>query len=582
MGRIHRLPPGVANQIAAGEVVERPAAVVRELVENSIDAGATVVAVVSRGAGKTGIRVTDDGVGMSPEDARLAVERHATSKIESVDDLAAVGSLGFRGEALPSIASVSRFRLATREADANEGWEIRVEGGAEPSERPAGMPPGTVVEVRDLFFNTPARRKFLRAEPTEAAHIATAVRNLALAWPQVRFELKSNEREVLALEPAEDAAARLVQLEPDWSRDAIPVEARSGELSVRAFLSPPMAARGASSRLVLFVNGRPVRDRRLFHAVSEAYRRLSSLAGTPRAFVFLEIPPGAVDVNVHPAKSEVRFADPGAAFRAVFQGVLAALEGSPKRVDLGPGGARPRTGGGRAREAGPPGGPWNGKAIGELLYGSDADRPEPDPTRPGRSGAWLDFGSTPPAVLGQFRRTYILAEDRSELLLVDQHAAEERVIFNELMERTATPATVSLLQPATLDLTPVEAAALLREQERLAAAGFAIEPFGADAWLLRGVPEVLGVGRGLEVLRRSLGAPEEECTENAAHDARARILARVACHAAVTANVALTAPRMEEVLRRLWETPNPSTCPHGRPTALRLDLSFIEKRFRRR
>ena len=592
MGRVHRLPPAVANQIAAGEVVERPAAVVRELVENSIDAGATAVSVRVKGAGRTEIRVSDDGVGMTPEDARLAIERHATSKIESVDDLTSIGSLGFRGEALPSIASVSRFRLRTRVGEADSGWEIEVEGGTTVSERPAGTRPGTVVEVRDLFFNTPARRKFLRAEKTESSHIVQAVSNLALAWPQIRFDLQSGDTKVFALEPGADAAERLRQLDPRWARDAIPIEARAGDLTVRAFLSPPMARRGASSRLLLFLNGRPIKDRRLFHAVTEAYRRLSSLSGTPKAYVFVEAPPEAVDVNVHPAKAEVRFVDPEAAWGAVFRSVRAGLEGSPKRVDLGvagggrvqvpPAGAGKPAGGVRAIEtgaapsgsrAGQPAG-WDGARVGELLYG--ADRVE-EQVR----ASYLEFGTTPPKVLGQFRRTYILAEERSELLVIDQHAADERVIFNRLMDASSEARTQELLQPVPLELSPVERAALADEHERLAAAGFDLEPFGGDAWILRGVPEALGVGRGLDVLMRSLASEESECTAAAAHDGRARIMARVACHAAVTAGVTLTTERMDEVLASLWGTANPSTCPHGRPTVLRLDLPFIERRFGR-
>ena len=589
MGKIHRLPSAVANQIAAGEVVERPAAVVRELVENSIDAGAAAVSVRVKDAGRTEIRVSDDGVGMTPEDARLALERHATSKIESVDDLTAIGSLGFRGEALPSIASVSRFRLRTREEASDSGWEIEVEGGTTLSDRPAGMPAGTVVEVRDLFFNTPARRKFLRAERTEASHTVQTVSNLALAWPQIRFDLRSGDRQVLALEPAGDAAARLRQLEPRWARDAIPIEASAGSFGIRAFLAPPMAPRGAASRLLLFVNGRPIKDRRLFHAVTEAYRRLSSLRGTPKAYVFFEAPPDVVDVNVHPAKAEVRFADPDAVWGAVFRCVRAALEGSPKRVDLGPAargrpGKRPDAvpGGAGGTEAGAPAparplpqpAGWDGRKVGELLYA--AERVE-DRARAG----YLEFGAAPPRVLGQFRRTYIVAEERSELLLIDQHAADERVIFNQLMEDSSEPRDRELLQPVPLELSPVERAALADEHERLAAAGFDVEPFGGDSWILRGVPEVLGVGRGLDVLMRSLASEESECTAAAAHDARARIMARVACHAAVTAGVSLTAERMDEVLASLWGTANPSTCPHGRPTVLRLDLPFIERRFGR-
>ena len=592
MARIRRLPPVVANQIAAGEVVERPAAVVRELVENSIDAGAAAVSVRVKGAGRTEIRVSDDGVGMTPEDARLAMERHATSKIESVDDLTSIGSLGFRGEALPSIASVSRFRLRTRDREADSGWEIEVDGGATIADRPAGARPGTVVEVRDLFFNTPARRKFLRAERTEASYIVQAVSNLAICWPQIRFDLQSGARKVFALEPTADAAERLQQLEPRWARDAIPIEARSGAFTVRAFLSPPMARRGASSRLLLFLNGRPIKDRRLFHAVTEAYRRLSSLTGTPKAYVFVEAPPDTVDVNVHPAKAEVRFADPEAAWGAVFRGIRAGLDGSPKRVDLGVAGGgrveRPAAGTGEAASgawsveggAAPAGSRmrqragWDGTKVGELLYGGDRVEEEV-------RASYLDFGAAPPKVLGQFRRTYILAEERSELLVIDQHAADERVIFNRLMDASSEARTQELLQPVPLELSPVERAALADEHERLAAAGFDIEPFGGDAWILRGVPEALGVGRGLDVLMRSLASEESECTAAAAHDAHARIMARVACHAAVTAGVTLTTERMNEVLASLWGTANPSTCPHGRPTVLRLDLPFIERRFGR-
>ena len=578
-------------------MIERPAAVVRELVENALDAGASTIRVRVRGAGKSEIRVRDDGIGMSSADARLALERHATSKIESVDDLNEVGSLGFRGEALPSIASVSRFRLRTREEEADAGWEISIEGGAVPRERPAGMAPGTLVEVRDLFFNTPARRKFLRADRTESSHIAAAVFRLALAWPPVRFRLRSGNRRVFLAEPARDLGARLAQLEPSWYRDAIPVESRAGGFSVRGFLAPPMAPRGASSRLQLFVNRRPVRDRRLFHAVTEAYRRLSSLSGTPKAFVFVEAAPGTLDVNVHPAKAEVRFSDAAAAWSAVFRTVGAALEGSPKRVHLGAAAPpargraaeRRRTDGARESEgpirgAGYPPGTAaepapryrsGGHGLGRLLHGNEAG-PVADAPR------YLDFGGTAPTVLGQFHHTYILAEEPGELLLVDQHAAEERVLFNRLMERSDSRRTLTLLQPVPLELGAPERAALAAGREPLAGAGFLLDRFGEEAWILRGVPEVLGVGRGLDVLLRSLEGEARECARGALHDARARMMARLACHGAVTAGVPLDPGRMRAILGSLWSASNPSTCPHGRPTVLRLDLPAIERRFGRR
>ena len=587
MARVRLLPPAVANQIAAGEVVERPAAVVRELVENSIDAGARKISVVSRKAGSAEIRVTDDGIGMTPEDARRALERHATSKIETVDDLRRIGSLGFRGEALPSIASVSRFRLRTRPRDSDEGREISVEGGETVADRPAGAPPGTSVEVRDLFYNTPARRKFLRREATETARIVAAVSSLAAAWPQIRFRLESNGREVLSVEPVEDTAARLRQLEPRWFREAILGEEAAPGGSVRVFLSPPAAARGASGGLRLFVNGRAVTDRRLFHAVTQAYREISSLAGTPKAYVFLEVPPEAVDVNVHPAKAEVRFADPQGAWRAVRSAVLGRLRESPRRVEPGSlGSASTADGfggfpGGVAREGGgvfPGGGVGDGREAAALLYGGDGDSPaaEAGATR------FPDFGRVAPAVLGQFRRTYILAEDADGLLLVDQHAAEERVLFNHLMESSADPETALLLQPHLLELSAAEKSEFAAVREQVEAAGFEIEPQSGGAWLLRGVPAVLGVGAGISVLLRSLTPGDAECAETAALDIRARTMARIACHASVTANTTLSGERMAELLRNLWATPDPATCPHGRPTVLRFDLPWVERRFGRR
>ena len=608
MGRIHRLPPAVRNQIAAGEVVERPAAVVRELIENALDAGASTITVRVEGAGKTAIRVRDDGTGMSPAEARLALERHATSKIESVEDLTAVASLGFRGEALPSIASVSRFRLRTREREADSGWEIAADGGAALEERPAAMPPGTLVEVRDLFFNLPARRKFLRADRTESSHCTAAVFRLALAWPAVGFRFDRGGRRVLRVEPAEDTAARLAQLEQRWSRDAIAVEAQVGELAVRAFLSPPMASRGASARLQLFVNGRPVKDRRLFHAVAEAYRRLSSLSGTPKGYVFLEAPPETVDVNVHPAKAEVRFSRPGAAWEAVFRTVRAALEGSPRRVTLALGGFRERRGSRFGRPSSPGGSPNRPQphpdpsprsgtdkrtdradaaaeaGAGFRSSGSGALQRLPGDTGglPPTAPRYFDFGGSPPTVLAQFQRTYILAEEPGELLLLDQHAAEERVLYNRLMERTERVRSLPLLQPVPLELAALERTALAAAADELRAAGFELEEFGEGAWLLRSVPEVLGVGRGLDVLLRTLGAETGECAAGVFHDARARLMASLACHAAVTAGVPLGPARMRAILAALWAARNPSTCPHGRPTVVRLDLPAIERRFGRR
>ncbi len=573
MTRVQRLPRQVADQIAAGEVVERPASVVRELVENSIDAGAVSIRIGFRNAGKAEIRVLDDGIGMSPEDARMALERHATSKISGVGDLDRIESLGFRGEALPAIASVSRFRLRTREQDAAGGHECAVEGGSEPVERAVGMAPGTEIRVSDLFFNTPARFKFLKTDRTETARIVTQVEDLALAWPEVGMRLKSGERTVLDLEPAPDLMARIRQVDPGFAREVIETEATVGELRVRVFLSPPAAPRAAASRLRLFVNGRAIQDRGLYRAVLDGYRRISSRSGTPKALVFLDAPPESVDVNVHPAKAEVRFRSTGAAFGAVFRTVRAALEGAPKRMTLDPPG--PATGGffPEGSESGEPRFRFDGAKAAELLYDATDEKTS--------SLRFLDFGATPPRLLGQFHRTYLVAEEGSELLLVDQHAAEERVIFNQLMEGGEVGGIAPLLQPFPLELSAAERTLLVEEHERLARGGFVIEEFG-DGWILRAVPEALGLSRGLEVLLRSLAGEEQECAAVAAHDATARLMARVACHAAVTAHVELDAARGRDLLKRLWATANPGTCPHGRPTVVRLDLPLIERRFGRR
>ncbi len=556
---MHRLAAQVADQIAAGEVVERPAAVVRELVENSIDAGAQSVRVSFESAGKAEIRVVDDGIGMHADDARTALERHATSKIRALSDLDRIGSLGFRGEALPAIASVSRFRLRTREPDADLGSEYRVEGGSEPEFRSVGMARGTEVVVRDLFFNTPARFKFLKADRTERARLIAAFENLALGWPEVAFRLRERDRALLEAEPAADLAARVRQLAPRWAKEAISIDAHAGDHRVRAFLTPPSALRGTASRLRLFVNGRAVQDRGLHRATLDAYRRISSRAGAPRAHVFLDLPPEAVDVNVHPAKAEVRFRDAGAAFRAVFRAVLSALEGSPRQVSLGRAGAATGVQPEFVRDTG---------AAAELLYRDQAP-------------AFLDFGETPPRFLGQFHRSYLVAEEGDELLLIDQHAAEERALFNQLMDGAGDGGRVPLLQPTPLELSAGERAALAQERARLAQAGFDVEEVG-DGWFLRSVPEALGLSRGLDALLRSLGGEERECAAAATHDATARMMARVACHAAVTAGVELDPARSRYLLERLWKTANPGTCPHGRPTVVRLDLPLIERRFHRR
>ncbi len=327
MGRIRLMSDALANRIAAGEVVERPASVVKELVENSLDAGSRSIEIVIEGSGKDRIRVVDDGIGMSAEDARLALSRHATSKLFEAANLSNISSLGFRGEALPSIASVSRFTLKTREHESDAGHEIAVEGGHLVREAPVGVPPGTIVEVERLFFNLPARRKFLRADVTEATYIAASVASLAAAYPDVGFRLDHGKRSVIGAPSVGSRRERLYQIEKSWVESAVVLEEEIGGLSIEAWLAPPAEARGAASRLHLFVNGRSVKDRILHHAVMEAYRQVSSRSGTPLVYLFLELSPDKVDVNVHPAKAEVRFVDQRFVHQAVFSAVRNRLQG---------------------------------------------------------------------------------------------------------------------------------------------------------------------------------------------------------------------------------------------------------------
>ena len=569
MGRIRLMPDALANQIAAGEVVERPASVVKELVENSLDAGSRSIAIAIEGSGKDRIRVADDGIGMSAEDARLALSRHATSKLFDASDLSNISSLGFRGEALPSIASVSRFTLRTREHEADAGHEVAIEGGQLVREAPVGVPPGTIVEVERLFFNIPARRKFLRADVTEASHIAASVASLAAAYPDVGFQLEHGKRSVLEAPSVGTRRERLYQLEKSWVESAVVLEEEIGGLSIEAWLAPPPEARGAASRLHLFVNGRPVKDRILHHAVMEAYRQVSSRSGTPLVYLFLELAPDKVDVNVHPAKAEVRFIDQQFVHKAVFSAIRNALQGQrlTPEVLLVREAYEPK-----AEEPSMPGS-TDGAALAEALFSRPA--PEATPT-------FSELADEPPMPLGQLRASYIIAADGDSVWLIDQHAAHERILYEDLVERGVSQMGQQLLlTPLPLELTAPERVTLEEELSDLASFGYDIEPFGQGDFLLRAVPASLSGFDPIRLVRSALSERERDCRSSTVREAGSRIAARIACHAAIKVNFELAPEKMRYLVRELWRARQPTVCPHGRPTTLRIGREQIERGFGR-
>jgi len=578
--RVERLPEDLVNKIAAGEVVERPASVVKELVENALDAGARSVHVEIEGGGVGLVRVRDDGHGMDRPDAEMALERHATSKLRSFEDLQRVETHGFRGEALPSIAAVSELVLRTRGEGGPAGTEVAVAHGRRQHVKDAGHPRGTTVEVRDLFGAVPARRKFLRAASTEAAHVAEALTLLALARPGTGFSLRSGGRTILETSPVDGLAARLFQLfGPRRLQDLVAVEGGTEWAAVRGFVSRPDRPRPPRPNLRLFVNGRAVRDRALSKAVLEGFR--SSGAGDRgfEAFLFVEVPSHLVDVNVHPAKAEVKFADARTVWTAVERAVRQALsEGTREAPRAGLGETARRVeaavtaffdrGGGEPRTT-----PlWAAPGTGASMVGE-----------PGVEAVPVEASA--PVVLGQHRLVYIVASDGEELLLVDQHTAHERVRFERLLERAGRHVVESqgLLEGSVVDLPPDLRPVLDAHGEALRELGYDVEPFGAGgATRLRAVPAILGTkdpGPALERILRDL--KDREAADWAVAGTRDRLAATLACHSAVRAGQPLNVEQMAAIVRDVFRTAHPTLCPHGRPTVVRVPRDELSRWFGR-
>jgi len=595
MGRIVRLPADLANQIAAGEVVERPASVIKELVENSIDAGARRVSITVELGGKKLIRVEDDGEGMEPEDARLSIERHATSKIRRASDLERIATLGFRGEALPSIASVCHFVLRSRARGTGSGTEIRVNGGAVASVTEVGMPEGTSIEVADLFYNLPARRKFLKSDGAESAQVSRITTQLALCYPEIGFTLTSAGRKVLQCPPVGSLRDRLYQLYGERA-DLIEVR-REGDVKVLGYVAALAEQGPTRGPQNVFVNRRIVKDKTIAHAIIDAYSVASIKERSPEVHLFIEMPHDAVDVNVHPTKAEVRFRDQSHIHEVIRRTLGDALgRGPAPELQLQPPGSflpTPSTLPLPTSYAGTYPNRWavgpakagphdvQGSAPGSELS-AGFGRQESDV---GAGFSRPEGGSTirPMIALGQFRDTFIIAIDDEGIAIIDQHVAHERVLFERITERLTSGRLESqrLLEPLLIEMPSGGRQALVAHAADLERLGFELEEFGGAAIRVSAFPALLS-REECDAAVRALADDLEGLDRGArVEEAIKRIAATMACHAAVKANYPLTAEKMAHILEELRRTAYSTICPHGRPVMLRLTRREVEKNFQR-
>lgn len=591
MARIRVLPEGLTNKIAAGEVVERPASVVKELVENAIDAESRRIAIEIQGSGCRTIRVVDDGFGMEEDDVILALERHATSKIEKDEDLAAIQTLGFRGEALPSLAAVSKFELTSRTRASTAGTQIFVSGGVVKKVSQCGCPPGTQVWVRDLFFNQPARRKFLKTEKTEFGHVIDILTRLALSRPEVHFSLRLRTRQVHDWPGAVNLQQRLAQVfSKGFSQSWLPLSQQQGSVRIEGYLSPPELHRSSSRMLFLYVNGRAVRDQLLRIAILEAYRTLLPKGQFPLGVLLLELPAQQVDVNVHPTKAEVRFQDPRGLAKKVTSAVRTALSGMERQRWT-----RPLAAKGWQRAVGIPiqkelkQVPLENMTVAEPRHSSyaaldflsaeaPASKDLPGEKEEEPRGI---FGAL--TVIGQLHHSYILCEAEDGLILIDQHAAHERVFF-EIFRREAMggelPSQI-LMVPETIEVTGEEAAWLEDSLPMFSRLGFGLEPFGTNTFVVRAVP---AVALRQEVQRLLLELVASGCEGARSLGAEAlleNLLQSMACRVAIKAGQKMGKDEMVALLQQLDGLDLSSTCPHGRPLWWKLTLEELERMFGR-
>lgn len=625
MPAIRILPDNLVNKIAAGEVIERPASVVKELLENALDAGARRITVEVEAGGRRLIRVADDGCGMSHDDALLAFERHATSKLRTTDDLLAIATLGFRGEALPSIASVSRVVLETRPAQQSSGTpesgtRIEIHGGRMLAARDVGCPPGTQVEVRSLFYNVPARRKFLRSETTELGHIASLVTHYALAHPEISFALRSGTHTILDAAPVAGLPERLYQVlgratleelidigrlratlpatRPDTWFQAEPAEAEPpGDIVAQGFVSRPEVQKASSNTIYIFINRRLVRDRILLNALREAYRHVLPARAYPMVLLFLGLPAKEVDVNVHPQKMEVRFRHQGFVYDFVQQAVRQALSAARPLARFAPAEAT------RAPVRVPP--PSAPQAVPLEAEAPPVEAFELETLRLPPQARRLSFPENAPAApalrspqgiggptaaelaglkpLGQVAASFIVAVNASGLWLVDQHVAHERVLFESHRRARAAGAVEGqrLLTPVLVELTPEQQVLWERLRAELEANGFELDAMGARTVAVKAAPAGIAAGGIERLLREIFDTAEKEARQESLAALQEKIAASVSCHAAIKVNMPLTPDKMEWLLAELGRTENPATCPHGRPIVLHYSLRDIQRAFKR-
>ena len=615
MNRIHLLPEHVANQIAAGEVIERPASVLKELLENALDAGATQIDVQIGAGGRNLVAVTDNGCGMSKDDALLCLERHATSKLRSSDDLDHIASYGFRGEAIPSIASVSKFRLRTREHDALAGTELVIDGGKLRDVHEVGLAPGTQIEVRSLFFNLPARRKFLRTEATESAHIRHTLLLAGLARPDVGFTLTVDDQPAQRWMPGEDLHQRLVSIfGAEWAGLTVPIEASSGELCLHGFIGKPGVSRAARTEELFFINQRPVENRTLHFGLLEGYHNSLMKGRYPVAILFLEMDPSGVDVNIHPAKREVRFHDDFTIRHFVVKSVQEALKdfsGAPAaKFTFEPVATEPSSPA-EIHDRRPDGkqSPLEDIAVHRPPLETAPNVPDlypplnlereseplavqptlalPEDTLPQKAAPRpepLITNRLGLHVIGCIAQLYLVAESPEGLVLIDQHAAHERVLFEQMLRRMALqdPASQQLLFPATLDFLPREADFLLAQLETLQRAGVGITRFGPNTFLVDALPAMVKARDVAEFIRTIVTDLQQEGGETRkGRRLSEEIVAKTVCRHAVKANDALKPAEWDMLLHDLLACDLPYTCPHGRPTMIQLSLAELDKKFGR-
>lgn len=597
MRSIKVLPENVANQIAAGEVIERPASVVRELIDNSIDAGADKISIRIEEGGKRLIRVNDNGMGMDREDMLLSIERHATSKIQSISDIFAINTLGFRGEALPSICSVSKVEMTSRIPDEISACRVRISGGVIESVDEAGAPAGTTVEVRDLYFNTPARKKFLKSDQTETGHIVDTVSRIALPFTKIQIQVKDtgSGRTLLNLPSSESELNRLSALfGKDIAVSLLDAYFEQDGLKIRAYLSPPESERARGDRIYVYVNNRNVRDKLVLGAITRGYGQRLMKGRYPQVALFMDIDPALVDVNVHPAKQEVRFEESGFIYKSISSAIARALGDQLNPFSMGIPEKRkensviPDTGKPVFSDKEKPSVPaWEYSANKEFT---------PPAVKEEREN-YKKISNTPevkiipeqkillretPQIIGRLKNTYLLLQDKDGLLMIDQHAAHERIVYETLKNKYSGSRveSQSFLLPVNLELSLKDAGILEKKVDQLLKLGFEIENFGGTSFLIRSVPAALINSDWEEFLSDLIPVLEEEddLTTDKAMD---KLLTVMACHGAIRAGHRMSDTEIAEMIEQLEKLDLPTNCPHGRPVFRKFSYREIEKMFKR-